>query len=403
MFNKFFKFLKGYVIIRIYGKNAERFINICVKRNIALYYLKYSPDGSIESCVDKNSFSMLRPIAFKTKTSVRILKKKGLFDIYRRYGGRYALIAGGIMFILFFTISSRFIWAVEINGVEISDYNRVVESLEKSGIYPGARKSQIDEIAEVKKRILRENDTISWAWAYIEGAKVRVEVYERILPPQVFDRNLPCDIISGCDGYIKNIILKNGHCELKIGDTVNAGQILISGKVPVFKEGEEEKYMYVHAAGTIEAYTSHKAKGRYSTYYETDIPTGRKKSMNTLELFGKEFSLYFNNDIDYEYYITDKNRYELTIPFWGYSGIALNTVKISEAQLRREPLSLETVLDFAENELEEKISKQLGYDASLIDRELKYEYINDETIEVELVMNFIEKIGTEVPIDKTEE
>ena len=403
MFNKFFKFLKGYVIIDIYGSDTERFINICVKRNIKLYYLRYCQDGSIESCVDKNSFALLRPVAFKTKTRVRIKKKKGLFNLYRRYGGRYALITGAIMCALFFVVSSQFIWAVEIEGIENADYETVVKSLEKSGIYPGARKSKIDDIAQVKKRILRENENISWAWVYVEGSKARLEVYEKIIPPQVFDRNLPCDIIAATDGYIKNIILKNGHSEFKAGDTVTAGETVISGKVPLFKEGEEEKYMYTHASGIIEAYTTHKAKGRYRTYYQSDIFSGKEKRRYTLELFGKEFPLFINHDTGYEDYNVYEKRYELNIPFRGYSGIALNTVTIQEVSRNREPLSLEAVIDFAENELEEKISKELMYDASLINRELKYNYIDDETLEVELIMDFIEKIGTEKLTEETEE
>ena len=37
MFKKFFKFLYGYVIIKVYGKGAERFINICLRRNIDVW------------------------------------------------------------------------------------------------------------------------------------------------------------------------------------------------------------------------------------------------------------------------------------------------------------------------------------------------------------------------------
>ena len=40
MFKKFFKFLYGYVIIKVYGKGAERFINICLRRNINVYLHK---------------------------------------------------------------------------------------------------------------------------------------------------------------------------------------------------------------------------------------------------------------------------------------------------------------------------------------------------------------------------
>ena len=52
-------------------------------------------------------------------------------------------------------------------------------------------------------------------------------------------------------------------------------------------------------------------------------------------------------------------------------------------------------MEFAKNKLEEKISKELLYDAVLTDSSMNYSYIDDETVKAELTMNFIEKIGTE--------
>ena len=37
MFKKFFKFLYGYVIIKVYGKVQKRFINICLGAKILMY------------------------------------------------------------------------------------------------------------------------------------------------------------------------------------------------------------------------------------------------------------------------------------------------------------------------------------------------------------------------------
>ena len=56
MFKKFFKFLYGYVIIKVYGKGAERFINICLRRNIDVWNIKPFDDG-IEMYLHKGFFS----------------------------------------------------------------------------------------------------------------------------------------------------------------------------------------------------------------------------------------------------------------------------------------------------------------------------------------------------------
>ena len=61
MFKKFFKFLYGYVIIKVYGKGAERFINICLRRNIDVWNIKPFDDG-IEMCIYIKDFFHIRQV-----------------------------------------------------------------------------------------------------------------------------------------------------------------------------------------------------------------------------------------------------------------------------------------------------------------------------------------------------
>ena len=394
MFNKFFKFLKGYVIIKLYGKETERFINICIRRGINIGRIKHC-GGAFETAVPKSDFFLLRPIAYKTHTKVKILKKVGLYNAAARYRRRYALIFGVFLGAAFVYTASQFIWTVEINGTELSDYNDVAAALAESGVYPGARKKNIASGDEIKSRILSKNENIVCACAYIEGAKARVEVYEKIIPPAVVDRSAPCDIIAACDGYIKKVLVKNGEKLCREGDTVNAGDVLISGTVPVFKEGEEERYINVHAMGTIEAYTEHKASGTYGVYYEAKQYTGKSKRCIRLELFGKSFKIFGNDKNLYEKSDRTEKRYEFKLPYIGYAGITVSNTLYEEYETHREPISLETALEFAKNDLEEKISKELLYDSRLIDTEFNYMYTDSETIKAELTMNFTEKIGTE--------
>lgn len=399
MFNKFFKFLKGYVIIEITGKNTARFINICARRGIKVYSVEQK-DGKTLLCIKKSDFYLLRPIAKKTKTAVRIREKAGLYHFAKLHRKRYLFAAGLFMFILFISIMSQYIWVVEINGVEISDYNTIAASLEKCGVKSGALKRSLPLGTEIKQRILNDSDSVAWAWVYIEGAKARVEIYEKTLPPIVFDRSAPCSIAASRDGVIKSITVKNGEELLKAGDAVAAGDVIISGKVGTFREGDAEKYMYVHALGDIEAYTSHNAEGEYKLYYESRVPTGEVKTYYSVELFGKKIDLFINGENPYENYEETDARHELTLGSWGYTGIALTSKKFDEVLVNREPVSMDTVLGIARDELEERIAGELMPKSQLLGSELGYEQLDEETIRVKLNMSFIENIGTEVPAEE---
>lgn len=399
MFNKFFKFLKGYVIIRITGADAERFINICVRRGIDIGSVK-AVDGALILCVSVKDLSSLRPIVRKTGVKIRIIERRGAFMIKRLYGKRYAFFAGALFMIIFFAVTAQFIWIVEIDGVYESNQSQIIEILEQNGIKPGALKSSVPPISEVKNQLINKTGTIAWAWVYIEGARARVEVYEKRLKPESVDKSQPCDIVAACDGFVRRIDIKNGNRVVENETVVSAGDVLISGTVPVFKEGYEERYMQVHAEGTVEAVTYHEKTTEQSLYHESRVQTGREKSYYSAEIFGKLFNLFFKENPNFENADISDKRHELILPFFGYSGLCINERRYSEVDVVREPLTEEAAALIAQTRLEEEIAKELFKNPRLQDRELEWEKINNDTIKVRLKMTFLEDIGTETMINK---
>ena len=75
MFKKFFKFLYGYVIIKVYGKGAERFINICLRRNIDVWNIKPFDDG-IEMCIYIKDFFHIRQVRKKSNVKMKKFVEK---------------------------------------------------------------------------------------------------------------------------------------------------------------------------------------------------------------------------------------------------------------------------------------------------------------------------------------
>lgn len=401
MFKKFFKFLYGYVIIRIYGNGAERFLNICLRRGIQVWNTRPCENG-IEMCVQRRDFFLLREIVRKCRVKIRIEEKRGLFHMLRLYKKRYVFFIGIAVCLIMFAALSQFIWVVEINGVENSDINSIIETLDRIGIKSGALKSKLPEGMDIKREILNNTDGIAWAWVYIEGAKARVEIYEQTLPPNIIDKTVPCDIVASCDGVIKSMVVKNGEEAVKTGDAVKAGDVIVSGKVAAYKEGYPEEYIFVHSIASVEAYTSHKRSGEYKAYYESRMSTGKHKTHYSLELFGKLFSLPAR-EISYDEYDVKEKRSELCIPFFGYTGIALSAVRYNEVTVNKEQLSVETAVEFAKNDLEEKISKELMPGSVLTDENIEYDIKDNETINVTLEMNFIENIAVQQPLSAEED
>ena len=394
MLNKFFNFLKGYVIIEIRGKNSERFINICLRRGVDIKGVKRRGE-TLVTRVNVSDFEKLRPIRAKTKVGIRILKKRGVRHFIKRYKKRAVFALCAVLTAIAVYESSEHIWAVEINGVKDSDITIVADLLRENGIYTGADKRDLMPTGDIKNDIINKYPEISWLWVYMEGSKARVEVFERRTPPRMVDKDTPCDIVSTSEGVVKQIIVKSGDAAVSVGDAVTCGDKLISGRVRAFQEGEEERYFYVHSLGTVTAYTMRSAEKDEPLYDEIREPTGRKKRYITLEIFGKAYNLFREKGADYADYDIKTDCHELTLPMFGYTGLALTSEKHIEVMPERQPVSEELAAQRAQDALEEEIAKTLTPFAQKTDERLEYETVNNDTIRVKCTMSFIENIGTE--------
>ena len=393
--NKFFHFFKGYVILKLTGFNIERFLYICARRGIIMWDIKKSRKDCAYIAVSISDFFRIRPIAYKTRTKVHIKSKAGLPILFKKYKKRYFMLFGCIFFVLMICVSAQFIWTVEITGVENADIVKITKILEDCGIHAGAFKGSALPAGEIKNILINKVDNISWAWVYLKGTKAVCEIFEESIPGAPLEDGEPCDIIAAKDGIIKRIIAKDGVKIAAAGDTVMAGDVLISGMV---LNDAGEVGCTVSASGTVEAHTWHEKKNTYKLYYETREPTGNSRTFNTINIFSKSFNLFLNDSIAYKDYDLKQNVYELKLFKDMYLGVSLKRVKALEVNVNRQPISYDMAVYEGKCDLEEKIAKELLPGAELVSQNVSHRQVDDETVEVTLTMEFIEKIGTKAPI-----
>lgn len=394
MLNKFFNFLKGYVIIEVMGKDRERFINICLRRGIKIWGILLEND-KLSMCVYIKDFKSLREIRRKCSVRIKILKRKSALFTLLRYRKRYVFVICMLLSVFIIFQTSGYIWTVEINGAENTDIHKLTNLLEENGIYVGAKKSNLKLTSEIKEDIINNTDDIAWIWIYMEGTKARVLVSQIRVPHKIIEKDIPVNIVSTADGVIKDITVKSGEAAVKLGDAVEKGDILISGKVTAFREGEEENYIYVHSLGTVEAYTIHTETVEEKLYDEIRTPTGKNKRQITLELFGKRYDFFKDEEIEFDDYDIKTDCYELKVPVFGFCGIALTIRNNLEVIVERREISVDLAKERARFTAEEKIAKKLNPFSTLLGSELEYEKINKDTIKVNCTMSFSELVGTE--------
>ena len=398
MLKKIFKFAKGYVIIEISGRNKERFVSDCVSKWIDIFNVIASQKGLYAS-VAMSDFKFLRPFVRRHKVKVKIISRHGIPHFTRKYRHRYAFCFMSVAICIFFCIIPHYIWCVEIDGIYYADREQVFKILHEHGVYIGAKKNGIDDLGEIKNSIIFGVDEINWAWLYVDGAKATLKVQERNFPTVGEDETVATDIIAAADGFIKKADILKGERRINEGMSVCAGDKLVSGKVAVFREGSAEKYIYVNSEAVIIADTLRKAQGTFSSKEILRIRSGEHKKRLALRWRNKELKLYRDFDCGYEEYDTNTVKYDLKLPFSGYTLLSIVISDVYEVNITEHKLKKEEVLDRAKEALEEKICRLLGTGAVRTKQEITYSADGDN-YEVVLQMHLKENIGIEVPAEE---
>jgi similar to stage IV sporulation protein len=386
---RLWNYIRGYVIIHVEGYFLEKFINICTHRQLFLWDIKRCNNTSLTMKMSIRGFKSLRPITKKTGCRVKIISKRGLPFIFNRYRRRKAFIAGAIFFVVIIYFSTSFIWEIEVSGNKSLETQVILEKLSFAGVKPGVVKYRIDP-DNVVNRMMHDVEELSWISVSIKGTKVKVVVAERSKIPQLLNINEACDIVAMKDGTIKNIVVKNGVGIQKVGDTVAAGQLLISGTIPI--KGSEEQFKLVHAMGFIIARTWYEENTEVKLNTIERTRTGRYIDNVYISLIIKKFNL-LKKEIKYENYdkIEIKKRVkigeDMVFPF------EYVIERFYEVENIYKELELNEAKNFAALESRKKLLERIPDDANIVNTDLNYIESDDGKIVARIIVECEEEIG----------
>lgn len=155
-------YIFGYVNISVEGYFIERFINICISKNILLWNLKRKKSSFLYANIGMKEFKKIKEIAKNTKCRVKIEKKKGLPFILHRYKKRKLFFTSLIIIIILIFGISNFIWNIEITGNDSIPSEEIMNEINESGLHIGMLKQKIDT-KEIINSIRLQRDDIAWA------------------------------------------------------------------------------------------------------------------------------------------------------------------------------------------------------------------------------------------------
>ena len=292
---KLLRRLRGFVRFSLRGGCPERVVTLAARDGVSVRDV-HAIDGGVSAYVGASDYRRLRRHARNNGCRMRVEKKYGLPFIFCRAKRRGGLIAGAVAAALLLALLSRSVWIMDVNGNSAVSDGEILYALRQQGVYPGAFKSDIDLISAEQNALISLPE-LSWLAVNLRGSRASVEVRERTAPPDTVALSAPCNIVAARAGTIRRISAFTGDAVVSAGDSVAAGDLLVSGLT--------DESGAVHAAAECVAEVPVKIEV-FVPYVSAEREyTGETVKKTTLHLFNLNIPLSFFKKIDY-------NKYEYT-------------------------------------------------------------------------------------------
>lgn len=291
MLIKLFRWLRGYLLIRMKGQSPERFINLCSNRYIYIWNLK-NVEGDYECNIMVRDYLKLKPIAKKTGTIPYIKKRYGLPFFIHHYRGRKGFFAGILLFCIILYILSLYIWDINIQGGHSYTPEAMVKFLRSNQVYAGVQKKNID-CQEIEDLIRDTYSDIGWVSAEKKGTRLIIKITETNIPPPAVTATEICHIVATKDCIINEIITRIGTPLVHKGSVVKKGDILVSGVVDIVGDNEIiVNKKPVIADADIIGKTYYEYKDTFPLDYIEKTYTGNYKTGYHFSFLLKKINLY---------------------------------------------------------------------------------------------------------------
>ena len=359
---------------------------------IYLENLKREKSTIIKASVPVKEFKNVAKIAKESKCKIKIKGKKGLPFILNRYRKRKIFAISLLLVLVSLVVLSGFIWNIEITGNETISSEEILNIVKDEGLETGKLKRKIDFKKIVEKIRLNRSD-ISWVGIKISGTNAVIEIVEADKAPNVINKDDYCNIVANKDAMIVSANAQNGTLQVKEGDVVKQGSVLIAG----WLEGKYTGVRYVHATGQVMAKVWYSKKEK--VYYKQNE---RKQTGNVEKKYSiniKNFAINFYKKLSkFEIYDTIETEKKFKIFSNLYLPISITKITNQEQEKIEKSYTKEDAIQIGTTKLEKIIEDEIGTNKNIIDKKVDVIEI-DNYIEVNVTYEIIENIGIQEKIE----
>lgn len=200
------------------GYNSENLVKTLHRKNIKIKNLEKTSFNKLSFEVeDKDAKKAKKYIHnFKITCSLSKLKQIPIFFL-----AHIGIIIGILIASVCFGIVKNFVWQIEIFGLEELSKQEILSVLKDNEVAVGKQNKQSSQ--DIEEILLNKYDRIAQVSVIKQGCAIIINLSEKL----VYNEQSFLPIKAKYAGIIKKINIITGTVNAKVGDYVNAGEILV--------------------------------------------------------------------------------------------------------------------------------------------------------------------------------
>ena len=253
---KKWQFCSGYVIIQIEGVYPERLVSLLEAAGVPLWDLHRPKPGVLVCTLPARGFRRLHVLNRRCRCRIRIRNKGGGLFRWRFLWRRRILVLGMGATLLLALWASHRVWFVDVRDCERMDEAVLRQALWEQGLRPGRNLRRLP-LSDIGDFVAAQYEELAFVELHVDGIFLRVRAREALGSGERLDQSQPTDVVSTRDGIVTKVNVYGGRAQVKVGDKVKKGQLLIAGHVTA-RDGSMT--YTTHAYGEVLAAVLYKAR-----------------------------------------------------------------------------------------------------------------------------------------------
>ena len=249
MYRGLVNYLRGQTVVEVVCATPERVVNLCAAGGVPFWNVRWLTAERLRFTTTRSGERRLREIMAELDAEVSVVERSGAPELWRRVRRRYVLLGAAALLPLVLAVSAGRIWGFEVSGNDTVATAEILQALERCGVAVGTRGVGLDQ-DDLRNRVLPLLPDVVYLAVNVRGCTAHVQVVERTRPPHLYRDSDVQNVVAARDGLITKIEALDGVTCVQVGDTVQAGQVLLGG---VADSPRGCRYMRAH--GRIRART----------------------------------------------------------------------------------------------------------------------------------------------------